>query len=408
MKKLLNKKSITVVLLTAFVVIILTGVLVVSAIPDEIILFENEKPEIGKIFTIDTAAGTQGELRDGVLYKNETEQYYAEVKLAGVLPVKTVRVSVKQAPEVVLGGSCIGVKLYTDGLMVVGVSDFESSTGKIVSPARNSGIKTGDIVKAVNGQAPDTAEDFSRILDGSDGGAVELEIERKNNTITITTVPVMDSDNNYKLGMWIRNSVVGIGTMTFFDPEKNIYGALGHGITDSDTNDIVPIKRGEVVPAKISSLKKSVKGSPGELHGYFADSGAVCDVSENSLYGIYGKANEKSFFSGDVVSVASRREITAGKAQMLSCIDKNEAEAFDIEIEYVSQRKNAQTKCMVIRVTDSRLLSETGGILQGMSGSPILQNGKLVGAVTHVFVNDPTRGYGIFIENMLAESEKIK
>jgi len=406
MKKLSNKKILSIALFTALAIVFASGTAIVSAIPDEIILFESEKIDIGKLFTVESQTDFGGVVADGV-FTNEEDNYFADVKFVGLIPVKTVKVSVVENPKVVPGGNSIGIRLYTDGLMVVGVSDFETAYGGMASPARNGGIKTGDIIKKVNSQSVNTASGFSNIVDRADGKAVEIEISRDGHPISLSITPTLDIKNSYKLGLWIRNSVAGIGTMTFYNPEKNVYGALGHGITDSDTNDVVPVGKGEVVPAQITSVKKSERGSPGELHGIFTDEGVIGDVIINSSGGIYGEVKNPDFFSDNEIEVAPRSEITEGRAYILSSINDTEVGTYEIEIQRVSHRKNAETKCMIIRVTDEKLLEQAGGILQGMSGSPIIQNGKLVGAVTHVFLNDPTRGYGIFADAMIKNSMKI-
>lgn len=406
MKKQVNKKIFLIVLIVLSAISVSTGAAIVSAVPDQIILFENQKLNIGRFYTFDIQTETGGIITDGELKNDST--YFADVKFAGFIPVKTVKVSVVEKTKLIPGGESIGIKLYTDGLMVVGVSDFETADGQMASPARNGGIKTGDIIKKVNGQAVNDATALSDIVEKNNGQQVIVDICRNGNDIELKLKPMPDSKNKYKLGMWIRSSVAGIGTMTFYNPQTKTYGALGHGITDSDTNNVVPVGRGEVIPAKITTIKKSEKGIPGELRGSFASETGIGKVSVNNGCGIYGEVTDNSVFSGEAVEIASRDEVTEGKAYIETCINGDEVDKFEIEIQRVSHFKNVETKCMVIKITDPLLLKKAGGILQGMSGSPILQNGKLVGAVTHVFVNDPTRGYGIFIENMLAESEKIR
>ncbi|MBQ6998348.1 MAG: SpoIVB peptidase [Clostridia bacterium] len=404
MKKIFNIK----VLITAvFVFLIIGGAAIVSSIPDEIILFEDENLNLGKIFTVDAQTDSGGILRGNEMdYSNDN--YFAEVKLAGVLPVKTVKVEVIETPEVVPCGNSIGVKIYADGLIVVGISNFPSNDGRMVSPAGEGGIKAGDIIKEVNGQAVSNASEFSEFVEKSAGGAVTVTVERNGARYKYNLTPCKDSNDDLKLGIWVRSSIAGIGTMTFYCPDDNSYGALGHGITDSDTGKIVPVGKGEVLIADIVSIRKGERGSPGELRGTFIADSVIGDVEQNTECGIYGKVSTINAFKGETVQAASRSEVVEGKAQILTCIDGEEVAEYDIEIQKVTHRKNVDTKCMIIKVTDPVLLSETGGILQGMSGSPILQNGKLIGAVTHVFVNDPTRGYGIFIENMIVEAEKIE
>lgn len=404
MKKIFNIK---VLITSIFVFLIIGGAAIVSSIPDEIILFEDEKLNLGKIFIVDAQTDTTGVLRDNEMDYSD-ESYFAEVKLAGIIPVKTVKVNVIQTPEVVPCGNSIGVKIYADGLIVVGISNFPSSDGRMVSPGGDGGIKTGDVIKEINGQTVKNASDFSKIVEDSQGDAVTITVERNGAIFKYNLTPCKDSNDDLKLGIWVRSSIAGIGTMTFYNPEDNSYGALGHGITDSDTGKIVPVGKGEVLIADIVSVKKGEKGSPGELRGTFLADNIVGSVAENTECGIYGKVTNSDAFKRETVQAAARSEVVEGNAHILTCIDGEQVEKYDIEIQKVTHKKSVDTKCMVIKVTDPLLLEQTGGILQGMSGSPIVQNGKLVGAVTHVFVNDPTRGYGIFIENMLAEAKKTE
>lgn len=403
MKKWLKLKAVLFVIFTAMLI---RCSFIVSSVPDEIILYKGEKLNFSKALSVSVKADFGGKVRKNQIDADTT--YTADVKLCGVVPVKTVKVSVKEMPEVVPGGESIGVKLSADGLMVVGISDFASSDGQMISPAKKSGIRAGDIVKTVNGKAVEKAKDFSKSVEERKGEAVEVTVTRDGEPHSYTITPCCDANGELKLGMWVRSSVAGIGTMTFYNPASKTYGALGHGIADSDTEQIVPLGSGEVLKAEILSVVKGERGAPGELRGSFSLDEEMGNVQKNTQCGIYGKVTDETLLDGKLLKTAPRTEVKEGKAQILTSVDGEEIRSYDIEIQRVSERKNAETKCMVIKVTDKKLLAQTGGILQGMSGSPIIQNEKLVGAVTHVFVNDPTRGYGIFIENMLEEAESIK
>lgn len=378
------------------------GVTIVSSVPDKIILFKGDKLNIGKFYTADIETDFSGVLRNGEI-EDADRGYFAKVKFFGLVPVKTVQVSVIETPRLIPGGNCIGVKLYTDGLVVVGTSSFKSSDGKMVFPAKYAGVNEGDVIKEINGEAIGDSKKFSEIVTANNGDDVLLTIDRNGMILKCSVKPALDKDGKFKLGIWVRSSLAGIGTMTYYDPHNNTYGALGHGISDSDTGRVVPISKGEVLKAEVVSVIKGEKGSPGELRGSFVMDGKIADVERNTDCGIYGSITDAEVLSKKPMEVASHNEIKEGKAQILSCIDGDDIGAYDIEIQKVNHRKTNDSKSMVIKITDKELLNETGGILQGMSGSPILQNGKLIGAVTHVFVNDPTRGYGIFIENMLSE-----
>ena len=392
----------------------------IDAIPARLVLFEQERAAIGgpvfdKLFTLDVAAGQGGVLHtdgslsadtalpDGVLAEGS---YTADVKFLRLLPVKTVRVDVVKSTEVVPCGSSIGVKLYTDGLLVVGLSDFQDNTGHTVSPGKDCGVRIGDVIRQAGGKPVTRIAHFTDAVSAGGGSAVELLLERDGRQLTQTIQPRVDAaDGQYKLGLWVRDSTAGIGTLTFYDPATNAFGALGHGITDVDTGSLLPVGSGQLLPANIVSVKRGEKGAPGELRGVFSsDSAALGDIYANTNQGIYGKLDSAAAIAADTAyPIAARAEVREGPAEILCNIHGQQVERYQIEIQRL-MRGDTSGKCMVIQVTDPALLAETGGIVQGMSGSPILQNGKAVGAVTHVFINDPTRGYGIFLDAMYKNS----
>ncbi len=228
-----------------------------------------------------------------------------------------------------------------------------------------------------------------------------IEYVRDGKTNTVQIEPVYSpADKAYKLGVWVRDSIQGIGTVTFFDEETNRFGALGHGIYDVDTGGLMSLKQGHITSAQLTDIVKGEKGVPGELEGFIAADEVLGDITKNTEIGIFGDAKTAAF-TGDSYPIGVQTEVEENKATILSNIAGDTVIPYEIEIEQVNHFAKDNNKGMVIHVTDERLLEQTGGIVQGMSGSPIMQNGKLIGAVTHVFVNDPTRGYGIFIENML-------
>lgn len=302
-------------------------------------------------------------------------------------------------PTVVPGGEAIGIKLYTKGLLVVETASFEDEKGNVVSPAVTAGIRQSDIVVSVNNEP---LTDNSQLAEAAQQGDVSLKILRNSSEQTVNITPVKSKDGNMKIGLWVRDSAAGIGTLTFQRPDNNKFAALGHGIIDCDVKSTYLIKYGSIQKAEVISVVKGEKGSPGELKGVFADDpGFSGRIEKNDSDGIYGVMNTPNI--GKTVEIGSKWDVREGPAQIICSVDETK-KAYDIEIEKVSPTFNS--KSMIIRVTDKELLEKTGGIVQGMSGSPILQNGKLIGAVTHVFLNDPEKGYGIFIENMLYETEK--
>lgn len=296
--------------------------------------------------------------------------------------------------QVILGGTPFGLKLYTNGVIIIEVNTDNS-------PAYDAGLKVNDLIVGANNTKITSNEQLKEIIENSNGQTVRLAILRDGEKIEKNIVPIKDDNQNYILGMWIRDSTAGIGTTTYFEKESKTFGALGHGICDKDTNMLMPLRDGEIVCATISSYKKGCDGIVGGLNGYI-DNETIGKITANNAYGIYGTYEYTS--SCRLIDVASDNEITCGKAQIVSTIEGDTPKAYDVEITNVTLSKNSGQN-MIIKVTDKELLDKTGGIVQGMSGSPITQNGKLVGAVTHVFINSPQKGYGISISNMLNNSK---
>ena len=320
-----------------------------------------------------------------------------EARLFGVIPIKTVSANVISSRELVAAGSPFGVKLYTDGVLVVGLGDVETAEG-IVSPAREAGIETGDVVLSVNGQNVMTNEDISRLVSDSEQ-EMEFEILRKDKSFRVKVKPAFTDAGN-KIGMWVRDSTAGIGTVTFVDKQTGMFGGLGHGICDIDTGEIMPLLHGSVVTAQVNGVIKGKAGSPGELTGIINEKEEIGTILKNTQTGVYGTLSDLGGIdTSRLYETCSRSGVKTGKATIICDVGDGTKE-YAVEIEKV-YNGTSKTKNMSIRVTDKELLSKTGGIVQGMSGSPIIQNGKLIGAVTHVLVNDSSKGYAIFIENML-------
>ena len=333
------------------------------------------------------------------------ESCRAELMLYHAIPIKTVPLNIVNDSYVVVCGMPFGIKMFTNGVVIVGLSDIKAQAGA-VNPAADAGLQTGDIILAVNGQTTETNTDVEKAIETSGGSPVKLAVSRDGQKFSATVSPVRsESDGQFKIGLWVRDSTAGIGTMTFYDPAGRCFAGLGHGICDSDTGRLMPLLSGDIVPVTISGVTKGQKGTPGELRGYFTDEMAAGTLSENVASGVYGTLERP--VDGKPVKVAMKQEVKTGPAQVYTTINGNTPKLYNIEIEKIDYRDGVQSKNLILHITDPQLLTQTGGIVQGMSGSPILQNGKLVGAVTHVFVNDPTRGYGIFAENMLSESKTV-
>lgn len=317
---------------------------------------------------------------------------------------RNIETAEEPARQVVLGGEPFGIKLYSKGIMVVEISDVETPQGK-KSPAKEAGIQEKDIITQVDGTDLKSNEELSEIIGSSCGEGIQLTVVRSQETFLTTLYPVYDKDGNARAGMWIRDSAAGLGTITYYDTENSLFGSLGHGICDTDTQEIIPVEKGEILSATITDAEKSVKGEAGGLKGYF-NSAIIGNALINCDLGVYGKCEICPSQDKPLLEAADKSEIHKGYAQIYCTIEGDTPEYYDIYIEAVNMGEE-KTKNMVIKVTDSRLLEKTGGIVQGMSGSPIVQDGKLVGAVTHVFVNHPDKGYGIFIENMLEISDSL-
>ena len=298
-------------------------------------------------------------------------------------------------------GRAVGIKLFSDGVVVVGTSDITTQQGT-VNPAKDCGLKEGDIITHINATEVDTIEQVTALLQQLEGEKMSIRAIRNEEQVQLTAQAVLCSaDGEYKLGAWIRDSMAGIGTVTFYNPQTGCFGALGHGINDVDTALLMPLDSGSILPATVSGVGKGQCGAPGQLQGVFQPEVALGELSRNTSCGIYGTMTDTKWFTGQEVEVASRDEVKAGKATILSNTSGNQVEEYEIEIVKVYPDSQQGGRDYLIHVTDARLLEQTGGIVQGMSGSPILQNGKIVGAVTHVMVDDPTSGSGIYIGDML-------
>lgn len=328
------------------------------------------------------------------------------VSLFGLFPIKTVSVTETEETEVVVLGTPFGLKIFTEGVLVVGYSDVDTENGT-KNPALEAGVKTGDIILKINGEDVTENSDVQSIITKSQGKPCELELKRDGNTFSVTLTPVLSvTDKVYKMGLWVRDSSAGIGTLTFYSPTLKVAAGLGHGICDTDTGELIPFDSGQFVKAEIVGIKKSSGKVTGELQGVFSG-GDIAQLAGNEITGVYGCDCSEITDGESAMPIALKQEVKTGKACILTTVDDNEPCLYECEIEKVYHNDSAKIKNMVIKITDEELLAKTGGIVQGMSGSPIIQNGKLVGAVTHVFVNDPTRGYGIFAENMLETAQNI-
>ncbi|MBM7855506.1 stage IV sporulation protein B [Desulfohalotomaculum tongense] len=340
------------------------------------------------------------------------------LKLFGIIPLRNVTVDVVPEVKVLPGGQSIGVMLHSQGVIVVGLAAVENSRGKSYNPAREAGIKVGDILLKINDQSIETENQVRDMVTkaGHKGEAVILEIKRQNKKFTVKVKPAYCKETkDYRLGLLIRDSAAGVGTLTFYDQVSSIYGALGHVITDSDTGQKIDLSNGRIFEASIQDIHPGKTGQPGEKIGLLENDSKLCgNIKKNTPYGIFGELSypiTNPYFKNPI-PVALPSQIKEGPAEIITVLHGNRMERFKIKIEKVTRQSRPDGKGMIIKITDPKLLQKTGGIIQGMSGSPIIQytengNPVLVGAVTHVFINDPTRGYAVLAEWMLEETKTL-
>lgn len=339
---------------------------------------------------------------------NTNKDKKASVNLLGIFPVKSVSIK-SVSNDIVLypGGQPVGVKLSTKGVLVVALSDIKTENGKVSSPAALGGIQIGDNIIKINDSLVKNAEQTQSQINSSDGKNLKITIDRKGEQFEKIIKPIKSSeDKNYKIGLWIRDSTAGVGTLTFYDEKTKMFAALGHPITDIDTGTILSINSGEIVSSSIVSVKRGLRGNPGELKGIFVNEETILGhIQKNTECGIFGKSNTKLVNKyNKPMKVALRNEIKEGPAKILTTVDGDDPKYYDIQIEKLLSQDTPGPKSMIIKVTDPELLEKTGGIVQGMSGSPIIQDNKIIGAVTHVLINKPDVGYGIYIEWMLKDA----
>lgn len=331
------------------------------------------------------------------------EEFDVKLKAFGIIPFSTVNVEVVDELHVSVLGTPFGMKLYTDGVLVIDITTVETVSGSI-SPGEDAGVKKGDYILSADGKQVLTNEELSAAVAASGGNRIKLVIKRGGTPKTVYVTPALSKEtNSYRIGLWVRDSSAGIGTLTFYSPATGIVCGLGHGVCDEDTGDLLELKNGEIVSAEIVSVEKGSSGSPGQLKGKFTY-GTIGKIDCNSEKGVYSVLKGKLGFSR-LTETALKQEVRDGDAQILCTVDGREPQLYSCRIKKRSSAYLSATQNMTVTVTDPELLKLTGGIVQGMSGSPILQNGKLIGAVTHVLIDDPTTGYAIFAENMLKEAE---
>lgn len=331
---------------------------------------------------------------------SQSGSYKIPCSLLGMLPLKEVQVQTVEDKWVSVCGMPVGLYMETQGVLIVDTGEIVQKGGAACEPAANI-AKAGDYILEVNGSPITRKKELIQKIHDSGGKDMELLVSRNGEEVPISLKPVQAEDDSYKLGIWVRDNTQGIGTMTYVDQEGK-FGALGHGISDTDTGELLDVAGGELYQSQIMSIRKGTKGTPGELSGYieYQDEKKIGTIEKNTDIGIFGKISDAHNLPLTRTKIGYKQEVREGKAELFTALD-GEVNAYDIEITEIYKDRADTNKAFAIRVTDPKLLEKTGGIVQGMSGSPILQDGKLIGAVTHVFVQDSSKGYGIFIENML-------
>ena len=403
-------KTIFKFLIVFILIIIFIYVCNISFMPDSIILIQGEKLDLNTLFGLSIKQiENNGTIQASSLLNKEKVSEVGKVdfnlSLFNTIRLKEITVNVIPKTKVVPIGKSIGMKLYTDGVLVVGMSEIE---GK--KPYQNSGIEEGDRIVEINNNQIDTTDELINTVNRSNGEEVKIKYIETDNSVKTTSIKPVKTGNEYKLGLWVRDAAAGVGTLTFYEPESQMYAALGHGITDIDTSELINIASGELVTTNILSIVKGKKGEPGEIRGTIENGYEVGKVYKNTRFGVYGNLTNKNIFNisnNNAIDVASREEVEKGKAEILCELENGNTKNYEIEIQKIFTNNNEDNKSMLIKVTDDELIEKTGGIIQGMSGAPIIQNGKFIGAVTHVLVSDPTQGYAVFADIMIKQMKEV-
>ena len=364
-------------------------------IPDEIFVYADEETDWETFFQEPLIS------YDETVEVSQNGSYQIRCKWLGVLPLKTIKVHTVEKQEMLVSGSPVGIYMETKGVLVIDSGEITDREGIRRTPAEHI-IQSGDYICEIDGKVLTGKRQLMQLVRENQGEPMELQVIRHQETIKLEMTPVETEDGSYKLGIWVRDNIQGIGTLTYVEP-NGTFGALGHGISDADTGERLEISDGDLYRADILSIRKGTAGTPGELRGVinYREENRIGTICGNSQYGIRGQMEPGKYTeSMKKIPTGLKQEIQTGKAE-IRCDIGDGIREYQCEILEIDSNAKDTNKCFVLRITDDDLLSRTGGIVQGMSGSPVLQNGKLIGAITHVFVNDPTKGYGIFIENMM-------
>lgn len=394
-----------------------------TSIPENIFLLNNEELELRLppgIELIETTMTNNSSLETlsknftnsemGIASSENINYTNIEVKLFGNITIRNIKIAKLKEIKVVPIGKVIGLKMYTNGVLVVGMTEVEDKNNYKTKPYENSNIKPGDTILEINKKIVEDIDNLKEVVNNSAGKELEITLLRNGKILNTNIVPAQTEESKYQLGLWVKDAATGVGTITFYEPESKSFGILGHGITDSDTNNLINIDSGELVTAKVISLKRGEINIPGEIKGTIINSQTIGEITKNTQFGVFGKLNNLTSLNIDTsksINVASRDEIKEGEAKILCSINSsNVSKEYKIEIEKIYRENDYNNKSMLIKITDEELLKETGGIIRGLSGAPIIQNEKFVGAITNVLVSNPEMGYAIFGDMMIKEMKK--
>ena len=392
------KKNCIYLIIIFLLLITLVYVVNITSIPESLILFENEKLNLNPILgvkieeTIQVGANIGERNYSSNKFPSSSKKIQYNLSLLGI-NLKTITTNIIPTTKVIPLGSLVGLKLYTKGVLVVGMNEIKGEDKKIYKPYEQAGIEQGDTIIEINNEKVNSTEELIACVSKCKGNEIDITYIKDGNILETQITPVKTSDNTYKIGLWVRDSAAGVGTATFYDASTNSIATLGHGIQDIDTEKLVEISNGEFVTADILNIQKGEKENPGRIEGTIDEGKTIGSIHSNTDYGVYGTTSRSKLNIDKTkeIEVSSRKEIKIGKATILCTLDNNEAKEYDVEIEKIYVNNNKDNKSMVVKITDEELIEKTGGIIQGMSGAPILQNGKLIGALTHVFVSNPEK-----------------
>ncbi len=410
------KKNLLKILLVFFILLIFIYVLAISSIPESLVIFEGEEVnfktifglDIDKVDIVETSSSNNEKISDDE--QIQTKEKYS-VSLFDNFLLKEIDVDVLPKQTVIPVGNIAGLKLYTSGVLVVGMSEIQGMDNLKYKPYIDTGIEEGDTIIKVNNAEIFSTEDLMQKVNSSNGNEINITYIKDEEIKECSIMPVETDDDEYKLGLWVRDSAAGVGTVTFYDPTTQSFAALGHGISDIDTNELLNISSGEFITTRIVNIVKGEEGNPGKIQGTIDNQENIGEIYKNTEFGIFGKVDEISNLDLDTskeMELALREEIQQGKATILCNLDNTQVKEYDIEIERIYLQNDYDNKSMKIKITDEELLNLTGGIIQGMSGAPIIQNGKFIGAVTNVLVNNPKEGFAVFGDIMLKEMKAVE